>query len=286
MTSPVLITGSRGQLGDAIRRRIDRFPAYTFTLTDIDELDLCDKKAVLDFIRRGRYAYIINCAAYTAVDRAESDAERCMRINRDAVGHLATAAREVSARIIHISTDYVFSGDATSPYREDGLLEPKGAYGRTKAAGEWAVRCNTDDYLIVRTAWLYGAGGKCFPKTMRDLSQTHETLSVVTDEVGQPTWTVDLADLIVRLVDAEAPTGIYHGTSSGKTNWHGFTREIVASIGKDPDMVKETTAAAFKRPAPRPHYSVLGHDALERIGVEPIGDWKERWLAAKDVVLG
>ena len=116
---PVLVTGARGQLGDAIRRRIYRHPNYAFTLTDIDELDLCDSNAVADFVRRGRYAYIINCAAYTAVDRAESDAERCLQINRDAVGHLATAAREVGARMIHISTDYVFDGRAHRPYRED-----------------------------------------------------------------------------------------------------------------------------------------------------------------------
>ena len=121
---PVLVTGARGQLGDAIRRRIYRHPNYAFTLTDIDELDLCDSNAVADFIRRGRYAYIINCAAYTAVDRAESDAERCLQINRDAVGHLATAAREVGARMIHISTDYVFDGRAHRPYREDDTPSP------------------------------------------------------------------------------------------------------------------------------------------------------------------
>ena len=129
---PVLVTGARGQLGDAIRRRIYRHPNYAFTLTDIDELDLCDSNAVADFVRRGRYAYIINCAAYTAVDRAESDAERCLQINRDAVGHLATAAREVGARVIHISTDYVFDGRAHRPYREDDTPSPTSVYGRRR----------------------------------------------------------------------------------------------------------------------------------------------------------
>lgn len=278
-----LVAGAKGMLGQDLVDRIVK-DGHDLIAVDIDGIDITDPASVREIVKD--VDVVVNVAAFTAVDAAEEKEATAFTVNATGPEILARRCREIGARFVHISTDYVFSGDATSPYREDGLLEPKGAYGRTKAAGEWAVRCNTDDYLIVRTAWLYGAGGKCFPKTMRDLSQTHETLSVVTDEVGQPTWTVDLADLIVRLIDAQAPTGIYHGTSSGKTNWYEFTREIVAAIGKDPDMVKETTAAAFKRPAPRPHYSVLGHDALERIGVEPIGDWKERWLAAKDTVLG
>lgn len=143
-----------------------------------------------------------------------------------------------------------------------------------------------DNCLIVRTAQLYGTGGKCFPKMMCSLSQTCKMPSVVTGEVGQSTWTVDLTDLTVRLIDAGASTGIYHGMSSGKTSWRGFTCEIVAPISKDPDMVEETTTATSKRPVPRPHYSVFGHDALKCIKVESVDDWKERWLAAKDIVLG
>jgi dTDP-4-dehydrorhamnose reductase len=147
------------------------------------------------------------------------------------------------------------------------------------------VKANTKDYLIVRTAWLYGEFGKCFPKTMRDLSGNRETLDVVTDEIGQPTWTVDLADLIVRLVLASAPSGIYHGTSSGETSWNEFAKEVMASIGKDRTVVKPTTASAFRRAAQRPHYSVLGHHRLSEIGVEPIGDWRERWSVAAPAVL-
>lgn len=256
---------------------------HDLVAVDRDEIDITDPASVAQVVRDADV--VVNVAAFTAVDAAEEQEDLAFTVNATGAEILARRCAQIGARFVHISTDYVFGGEATSPYDEDGLLEPKGAYGRTKAAGEWAVRCNTPDYLIIRTAWLYGAHGKCFPKTMRDLSDKHETLSVVTDEIGQPTWTVDLADLIVRLIDAKAPSGTYHGTSSGQTNWHGFTREIIASIGKDPDMVKETTAAAFQRPAPRPHYSVLGHDALERIGVEPIGNWKERWAAASQIVL-
>lgn len=278
-----LIAGAKGMLGQDLVARVIK-DGHDVIAADIESLDITNSASVREVVRD--VDVVVNVAAFTAVDAAEEKEAVAFSVNATGPEILARQCSAIGARLIHISTDYVFGGNATSPYSEDSLMEPKGAYGRTKAAGEWAVRCNTDDYLIVRTAWLYGAGGKCFPKTMRDLSQTHDTLSVVTDEVGQPTWTVDLADLIVRLVDAKAPSGTYHGTSSGKTNWYEFTREIIASIGKDPEMVKETTAAAFNRPAPRPSYSVLGHDALERIGVEPIGDWKERWAVAKESVLG
>jgi dTDP-4-dehydrorhamnose reductase len=185
---------------------------------------------------------------------------------------------------VHVSTDYVFDGAATDPYAEDAPVSPRSAYGRTKAAGEWAVRAEAPDHLIVRTAWLYGARGPCFPKTMARLAAERERLTVVDDQVGQPTWTRDLADLMVRLVDAGSPAGTYHGTSSGRTSWFGFTQRIVASAGLD-TPVEPTTSEAFVRPAPRPAYSVLGHDALHAAGVAPIGDWAERWDAAAGEVL-
>ncbi len=277
-----MITGAKGMLGHDLVELLVREGNDVVAL-DRSEIDITDAASVRQMI--SATDVIVNVAAYTAVDKAEDDEAAAFTTNATGPEILARRAKEIGAKLVHISTDYVFSGDAVDPYGEDDLLAPRSAYGRTKAAGEWAVRTNTDDYYIIRTAWLYGAHGKCFPKTMATLAQTHDELSVVTDEVGQPTWTCDLADLIVRLVESEAPSGIYHGTASGKTNWWNFTREIMASIGKDPEMVKETTAAAFKRPAPRPHFSVLGHDALERVGVEPIGDWKDRWQEASESVL-
>lgn len=231
------------------------------------------------------YDVVVNCAAWTAVDDAETQEDAAFTVNAVGAAHLASAARAAGARLVQISTDYVFGGDAESPYAEDAPLAPKSAYGRTKGAGEWAVRANTDDYLIVRTAWLYGAQGNCFPKTMVKLLADRDSLTVVDDQVGQPTWTVDLADLVIRLVEAGAPSGTYHGTSSGQTSWFGFARAAVVEAGHDAEAIQPTTSAGFVRPAPRPAYSVLGHDALVAVGVAPIGDWDERWAAAAPSVL-
>ena len=278
-----VITGASGMLGHDLMERV-RQGGHEAIGLDLPEIDITDAASVAAAIESADV--IANVAAYTAVDAAEENENIAFTVNAVGPQILARHAKKIGARLIHISTDYVFGGEDSEPYAENGAMAPKGAYGRTKAAGEWAVRANTDDYLIVRTAWLYGKYGKSFPAKMKALSETHETLSVVTDEVGQPTWTVDLADLLVRLVEAKAPSGTYHGTSSGQTNWWGFTRLIMETIGKDPAVVDKTTAAAFKRPAPRPHYSVLSHKALEDIGVEPIGQWDERWRAAKPVMFG
>ena len=278
-----MIAGCSGMLGHDLVDRVRR-DGHEVIGVDRDQIDITDPASVADVV--DGVDVVVNVAAFTAVDRAEEEEAAAFTVNATGPEILARRCKEIGARFVHVSTDYVFAGESTEPYGENELMEPQGAYGRTKAAGEWAVRANTDDYLIVRTAWLYGQHGKSFPATMKRLSETHDTLSVVTDEIGQPTWTVDLADLIVRLVDAHAPSGTYHGTSSGATSWYEFTRVIMESIGKDPEMVHETTAAAFDRPAPRPHYSVLGHDELVRIGVTPIGDWEERWLEAKPVMFG
>ncbi|MDK7271093.1 MULTISPECIES: dTDP-4-dehydrorhamnose reductase [Actinotignum] len=277
-----MVTGSRGMLGqDLVALLAQR--GQNVLAVDKSELDITDPAAVAHLV--DKVDVVVNVAAHTAVDKAESEEAAAFTINATGPQILARRTAQIGAKLVQVSTDYVFSGDAVDPYEENDVMNPKGAYGRTKAAGEWAVRAETEDYYIVRTAWLYGAQGNCFPKTMARLASERDALSVVTDEVGQPTWTVDLADLIYRMVEANIPSGTYHGTSSGKTNWWNFTREIVATLGKDPAMVGETTAAAFNRPAPRPHFSVLSHGALRRAGIEPIGDWKERWEAAAPSVL-
>lgn len=256
---------------------------HTVDGSDRDTLDITD----LESATRGLVGYdvVVNCAAWTAVDDAETQEAAAFTVNAVGPANLARAARAAGARLVQVSTDYVFAGDATEPYAEDAPTAPKSAYGRTKGAGEWAVRAETDDYLVVRTAWLYGARGACFPKTMVKLLSGRDTLSVVDDQVGQPTWTVDLADLVIRLVEAKAPSGTYHGTSTGQTSWRGFAQAAVASAGLDAEAILATTSADFVRPAPRPSYSVLGHDALTAIGVAPIGDWAERWAAAAPSVL-
>jgi dTDP-4-dehydrorhamnose reductase len=197
------------------------------------------------------------------------------------VANLAHACAETGAWLVTVSTDYVFAGDADSPYAEDAVIAPRSAYGRTKAAGEWAVRSELPDRsVIVRTAWLYGAHGPSFVRTMSSLEGQRDTLEVVDDQRGQPTWSRDLAERLVQLVDAGAPAGIYHGTASGSTTWCGLARRVFELGGADPARVHPTTTDRFPRPAPRPAYSVLGHDGWARAGLSPMRDWEAALTAA------
>lgn len=248
------------------------------------DLDLGSPDAVDAAVRH--HDVVVNCAAWTAVDDAEEHESDAFLVNGVAPQNLARAARRRGARIVQVSTDYVFDGVASAPYAEDAPLAPRSAYGRTKAAGEWAVRAeHPGGHLVLRTAWLYGAGGGCFPRTIARVARERGGLDVVEDQVGQPTWTRDVADLMVRLVRADASPGTYHATSAGETSWFGFAQEVVDAAGLDRSVVAPTTSDAFVRPAPRPAYSVLGHEALVAGGIEPIGDWRERWRAAADEVL-
>jgi dTDP-4-dehydrorhamnose reductase len=178
---------------------------------------------------------------------------------------------------VHVSTDYVFGGGAAGrPYAEDTPLSPKSAYGRTKAAGEWAVRAELPDrHRIVRTAWLYGEHGPSFVRTMARLEATRDTVEVVTDQQGQPTWSRDLAKRLVELVMEGAPPGTYHGTNAGRATWYDLAGAIFAHLGADPGRVRPTTSDAFVRPAPRPVWSVLGHDAWRHAGLAPLRGWEE-----------
>ena len=279
------VTGSAGMMGQdmvAAGRKL----GHEVVAVDREELDITDAGAVMAALGTpGATDVVINCAAWTKVDDAEDREAQAFTLNAVGPHNLAAASAASGARLVQISTDYVFAGDGSAPYAENDLLAPLGAYGRTKAAGEWAVRASGADALIVRTAWLYGENGANFPKTMARLLRERGHVDVVTDQFGQPTWTQDVVDLVVRLIDAHAPAGIYHGTSSGQASWFEFTREIAATLGFGADAVGETTAAAFKARAPRPAWSVLSHDALSAIGVAPIGDWRERWAQAAPRVL-
>jgi dTDP-4-dehydrorhamnose reductase len=239
-----------------------------------DTLDITDPHACLAAV--AGHDIVVNAAGWTAVDDAETHEAQAFSVNSLGAANLARACSAVGARMVHVSTDYVFAGDATSPYAEDAPLAPRSAYGRTKAAGEWAVRTHLPAASwIVRTAWLYGAHGPNFVKTMARLAAERDTVSVVDDQRGQPTWTVDLAAAIMRLVETEAPFGVYHGTSSGETTWFGFTQEIFRLLGHDPARVLPTTSDAFVRPAPRPAYSVLGHEAWRSAGLSAPADWRQ-----------
>lgn len=253
-----------------------------FTAATRDDVDITDPGAVHQAVAQADV--VVNCAAYTAVDAAETDEPAALVLNGTAAGLVAQACAQSGARLIHISTDYVFAGDADTPYAEQAPVAPRSAYGRTKAEGERLVLAAQADALVVRTAWLYGAHGQCFPKTIARVAQERGDIAVVDDQHGQPTWTRDLAAFIVGLVDAQAPAGIYHGTSSGQCTWFEFASAVVMAAGIDA-QVNPTTTEAFPRPAPRPAWSVLGHDAAAAAGVESIGHWRDRWqLAASEVL--
>lgn len=279
-----LVVGANGMLGQDLTAQA-RAAGVEVTPLDLPAIDITDPASVAAAFDGAQYDVVVNCAAWTAVDDAEDKEGLAFNVNAVGPANLARAAAAHGARLVQISTDYVFPGDATEPYGELGAIGPKGAYGRTKAAGEWAVAANTDDYLIIRTAWLYGAGGPNFPKTMARLAADRDVLTVVDDQIGQPTWTHDLADLIIRLIAADAPSGIYHGTSQGAVTWNGFAKAIMTAIGSQ-TRVDPVSSAAFAAKAPRPPYSVLDHTALRNIGVEPIGDWQARWQTAAPLVLG
>lgn len=273
-----LVTGAGGMLGQDL---IARLAAAAVPAVGLDRraLDITDAAAVHEVVERHRPTVVINCAAWTAVDDAEAHEPDALRINGCGTRHLAAACAVTGAHMLQVSTDYVFAGDATSPYREDGKTDPRSAYGRTKLAGEEAVLSVLPDAgYVVRTAWLYGAGGSNFVRTMIKLERSKETLDVVDDQRGQPTWTVDLADRLVRLGQAAtsgaAPAGIYHGTSSGEGTWFDLARETFRLLGADPERVRPTTSGAFVRPAARPAYSVLGHERWRDVGIDPIRDWR------------
>ncbi|MGW3586720.1 dTDP-4-dehydrorhamnose reductase [Streptomyces fungicidicus] len=273
-----LVTGAGGMLGqDVLARLADA--GERATALDRAALDLTDAAAVRRALERHRPAVVVNCAAWTAVDDAETREAEALAVNGDGPARLADACARTGAVLLHVSTDYVFAGDATAPYAEDAPTAPRSAYGRTKLAGERAV-LNTlpDRGYVVRTAWLYGTGGANFVRTMIRLEGQREKLDVVDDQRGQPTWSADLAGLLLALgrgaLAGTAPPGVYHGTSSGETTWYGLTREIFRLLGADPDRVHPTTSEAFVRPAPRPAYSVLGHDRFAAAGVAPLRDWR------------
>lgn len=265
-----LLTGATGMLGQDLQQVLVGRDITALGRTD---LDVTDQDAV-DAAVAG-HDVVINCAAYTRVDDAESNEDAAFAVNATGAGNLARAAARHGARLVQLSTDYVFDGAATTPYPEDAPRHPVSAYGRTKAEGErLALELNPEATYVVRTAWLYGAHGPNFPKTMLRLAADHDTVSVVDDQLGQPTWTADVARQLVAMLDADATAGVYHATSSGSTSWFEFAQAVFSAAGLDPDRVKPTSSADFVRPAPRPAYSVLGHARWQRSGLTPIRDWR------------
>jgi dTDP-4-dehydrorhamnose reductase len=269
-----MITGAGGMLGQDLVIALEQAGHHVIGLTH-RELDIAAETGVRVALREHHPDIVVNCAAWTRVDDAETHEEEALAINGHGAGHVAAACADSGARLVQISSDYVFGGEMRRAYSETDDACPRTAYGRTKLAGEQAVlRLLSHTGYIVRTAWLYGAHGPNFVRTMTRLERERPTVDVVDDQHGQPTWTVDLARGIIALERSGAAAGVYHVSSSGSVTWFGLAREIFGLLGADPARVRPTTTRDYPRPAPRPAYSVLRHDAWIAAGMEPLPDWR------------
>jgi dTDP-4-dehydrorhamnose reductase len=270
-----LITGGSGQLGIAVSEELDS-RGLIFTALSSSDLDITDGKVIADFIATNSPSVIVNCAAWTDVDGAESNEESASKVNGQGPENLAVAAAKIGVRLIHVSTDYVFSGESQKPFEIDDQIDPQSAYGRTKADGEKKVLTTyPENSYVVRTAWLYSAKGKNFAKTMTRLALNGDgEVRVVNDQIGQPTSAVDLAKQIVDLGLGVAPAGIYHGTNGGQASWFYFAQEIFSLAGADINRVVPVSSNEYPRPAKRPSYSVLSHEEWSKTSIAPLRDWK------------
>jgi dTDP-4-dehydrorhamnose reductase len=270
-----VITGARGMLGRDLLTALEQAGEQAAGLGR-RELDITDEPAARAALSQHRPDVVVNCAAWTRVDDAETHESEALAVNGHGAANLVGACAGTGARLVHVSTDYVFAGDSARPYAERDATRPRTAYGRTKLAGEQAVlRELPADGYVLRTAWLYGAHGPNFVRTMIRCERERAAVDVVDDQHGQPTWTADVARAVIALARSGAPAGVYHATSSGSVTWYGFAREIFTLLGADPARVRPVTTAEFPRPAPRPAYSVLGHDAWAAAGLGPLPGWRE-----------
>jgi dTDP-4-dehydrorhamnose reductase len=277
-----LLTGAGGMLGRDLAEVLAATSGVELTALDRAGLDITDPAAVTAAV--AGHDVVVNAAAWTDVDGAESAEEAATAINGEAVRHLAAACARHGTRLLQVSTDYVLAGDGATPYPEDAPTAPLNAYGRGKLVGERAVlELLPRTGYVVRTAWLYGGHGRNFVRTMLALSQQRDTVDVVDDQRGQPTWSRSLAEQLVALGRApDAPAGVYHGTAAGQTTWYGLARETFRLAGLDPDRVRPTTSDLFSRPARRPRYSVLGHGRWTLAGLPVQADWRQQLRAAFD----
>ena len=268
----IVITGARGQLGTELINQLKYIEGIDVIPTDRDELNIIDINSVNEFLLNNKPDVVINCAAHTAVDLCETDVENAYKINAVGPRNLAIVCEKIGAKLVQVSTDYVFDGNGTRPYREDDKTCPNSIYGTSKLMGENFVREFCSRYFIVRTAWLYGEGNN-FVRTMLKLAETNKELNVVNDQFGSPTSTVDLAKVIVDLMTTEH-YGIYHGTCEGQCSWYDLAKKIFEIKNID-IKVNPVTSEEFKRPAPRPAYSVLDNFMLKLVGLNSFRNWEE-----------
>lgn len=272
----ILVTGCNGQLGQEMRNVLEqKMPGITI-YTDRDTLDLTDAKTIQAFVLDNDITHIVNCAAYTNVDLAEEEKLECAAINVTAVKNIANAADLNGAKVIHISTDYVFDGTAHRPYRESDKVNPISQYGTTKRLGETALIALAPESIIIRTAWLYSPYGKNFVKTILRLSETNKEINVVSDQIGTPTYALDLAEAIVKILSSHQwVSGIYHFTDEGAASWYDFAKAILRIAGKTTCRVNPIPSEDYPQVASRPYYSVLDRSRIKATyGVE-IPHWEE-----------
>jgi dTDP-4-dehydrorhamnose reductase len=274
MQQKIVVTGANGQLGRELQQLAGSYPAFEFIFTTRHELPLDNAETINSFINKHRPGYFINCAAYTAVDKAESEKELAFAINAEAPGIIAAACAKNNTRLLHISTDYVFDGAGKAPYTEEDHTDPVNLYGATKLEGEKKITRLNPDAIIIRTAWVYSVFGHNFVKTMLRLMGEREQINVVNDQLGTPTYAADLAEAILRIISsAQWKGGIYHFSNEGKISWYDFAVAIKELSGSS-CQVNPIPTSAFPTPAKRPHYSVLDKTKIQQTFQLSIKDWR------------
>ncbi|MFD3331775.1 dTDP-4-dehydrorhamnose reductase [Streptomyces sp. NPDC058700] len=269
-----LVTGAGGLLGREVTAALAAEGADAVGL-DRRALDVTEPDALAAAFARHRPGLVVNCAAYTAVEAAETDPDRAFRVNAEGPRHLAGLCARHGTRLLHLSTDYVFPGDAGSPYPEDHPTAPLNVYGRSKRAGERAVLALLPDLgAVVRTAWLHGEHGPSFVRTMSERARGGDPVDVVADLVGQPTWAADVARSLIALGGVPGAHGVFHATNAGRASWYELAREVFRLVGADPRRVRPVSAAVFGGRAPRPRYTVLGHDRWREAGIPAPRSWR------------
>lgn len=280
----ILVTGSKGQLGNELQVAAKAFSQFELVFTDVDELDICNLTAIEQFVKNAGFDAIVNCAAYTAVDKAETDDDLCYKINRDAVQNLAQIAQYNGLKLIHVSTDYVFDGTQHTPYVETDRVCPVSVYGKSKLAGEELALKYCEQVAVIRTSWLYSAFGNNFVKTIMRLGQERESLNVIFDQVGTPTYAADLANAILQMLNAEVfVSGVYHFSNEGVCSWYDFAKKIHQLAGVtckvSPIETKDYPTAAV-----RPHYSVLNKSKIKSTYHIEIPHWEESLIKCVDIL--
>lgn len=268
----VLVTGAKGQLGYDVMNELAK-RGYEGIGVDVQEMDITDAQAVDRVITESGVDKVIHCAAYTAVDAAEDNVDLCRKVNAQGTENIAKVCKKLDIPMLYLSTDYVFDGEGTRPWEPDDKRDPLNVYGQTKYEGELAIEENLDKYFIVRIAWVFGVNGKNFIKTMLKLAENHDTITVVDDQVGSPTYTYDLSRLLVDMIETDK-YGRYHATNEGLCTWYEFAVEIFRQAGISVNVVP-VTSEEFQAKAKRPHNSRLNKDKLDEMGFKRLPSWQD-----------